>query len=81
MIKSKSALTTTLYESCCGGEGITKVMEFLAADEVYRKVDTIAYATLSPGDSIGRHTHVDEMEAYIILKGKGLFYDNGIDDM
>ena len=32
---------------------------------------------LRPGDAIGKHRHVNDFEVYHILKGEGLYDDNG----
>lgn len=36
-----------------------------------------AHVTIRPGCSIGDHPHVHETEFYYILKGEGVFNDNG----
>ena len=79
MVKIGSSMEPRIYEACCGGQGIAEVIDLLTQGEVYRQLDTLAFATLLPGNSIGEHMHTDEMEAYVILKGKGIFCDNGTD--
>ena len=37
----------------------------------------VCHVTIRPGCSIGDHPHVHETEFYYILKGEGVFNDNG----
>ncbi|MDR1733209.1 MAG: cupin domain-containing protein [Synergistaceae bacterium] len=37
----------------------------------------VAHQTLPPGSSLGYHQHTDNEELYVILSGKGTFYDEG----
>ena len=66
------------HVNCCGGEGTTLVTDLLIKDEnLYKNAKLVAYAKLEPGNSIGYHVHDGEMEAYILIKGQGIYNDNG----
>ena len=45
--------------------------------EMYNHARLFNHVTLQPGCSIGYHTHEHETEFYYIIKGEGLFSDNG----
>ena len=76
--RKKNDITVTPKQSCMGGEG-TVMMETLldAPDEMYGKGRAYVRHTLHPGVTIGEHTHHDEMESMVIVKGKALHRING----
>lgn len=59
------------------GKGTPSIKHLTDVDGMYRHGRVFAHLTLQPGESIGDHPHVDETEFYYILKGEGLFNDNG----
>lgn len=60
-----------------GGHGILHGRLSYTREEAAEgwSIREIGFMRLEPGDSIGVHTHTDNEDAYIILKGKGLFTD------
>ena len=77
MVRTKEEFSVQEYPMCCGGTGITLVTDILAAGEIYAHPKVVAHAVMKEKDSIGWHVHKNEMEAYIILSGEGVFNDNG----
>jgi quercetin dioxygenase-like cupin family protein len=79
MIKKKSEVPVQYTENMRGGSGTVKMEqvldkeknEFNGKGRIYSKI------TLKPGCSVGYHIHEGEMECYYILKGSGLYDDNG----
>ena len=47
------------------------------ADEMYGKGRVFSHLHLKPGCEVGWHVHQGDGETYYILKGRGLFNDNG----
>ncbi|MCR5844499.1 MAG: cupin domain-containing protein [Oscillospiraceae bacterium] len=47
------------------------------ADEMYGKGRVFNHALLHPGCEIGWHVHQGDGETYYILRGHGIFNDNG----
>ena len=58
--------------SAHGGEGLIQVTRILTAETVAGACNFMDFATLSPGTTIGLHTHsyADE-EYYLVLAGEG----------
>lgn len=74
----------TLSENCprkdvClrDGKGTVNVKDLTDAKGLYNHGRLFAHVTIEPGHSIGDHPHVHETEFYYILKGEGVFNDNG----
>ncbi len=65
-------------ERAFGGEGIVRAHLLLSGDEeFYGNGRLFNHVILEPGASIGVHKHVGEGEVYYILKGEGIYHDNG----
>jgi mannose-6-phosphate isomerase-like protein (cupin superfamily) len=79
MIRHKAQLPHVIRENFFGGEGHMDSMPLLKDDEFHGKGRVFAVNTLKPGHSIGVHTHKGDFEVYYILKGEGLYHDNGAD--
>ena len=79
MIRHPEQLSHLIREKFFGGEGHLDSMPLLTGDEFHGKGRTFAVNTLKPGHSIGVHTHKGDFEVYYILKGEGLYHDNGAD--
>ncbi|ANW99037.1 cupin [Thermoclostridium stercorarium subsp. thermolacticum DSM 2910] len=77
MVKRASEMKTELREQMRSGKGSVELIHILNREEMKGKVRLFARIVLNPGCSIGLHEHVDEEEAYYILKGKGIVTDNG----
>jgi len=72
--------TQTAAEKLGGaGEGKAVVRVVLPPDKLNNKGRMFNHIWLEPGSSISYHQHVNETEWYYIIKGHGLFHDNGKD--
>jgi quercetin dioxygenase-like cupin family protein len=69
-------MKTEIKEKMRGGEGSVQLVH-LADCENEKNIRLLAEITLKPGCSIGRHSHDNETEYFIILSGKGTVDDNG----
>ena len=74
----------TLSENCpradaCvrNGNGLIHIKHLTDKEGLYGHGRMFAHITVDPGCSIGYHDHQHETEFYYILKGQGLFNDNG----
>jgi len=74
----------TLSENCprkdaCirDGKGLVHMKELTDKEGLYGHGRLFAHLVLDPGCSIGYHDHHHETEFYYILKGEGVFNDNG----
>ena len=77
MVIYKKNQDVILYVNCCGGDGTTLVTDLLKDEKLYKNAKLVAHAKLESKSSIGYHVHEREMEAYIIIKGQGIYNDNG----
>ena len=65
-------------EACVqNGKGIIRIKDLTDKEGLYGHGRMFAHVTLEPGCSIGYHPHVNETEFYYIIKGEGVFNDNG----
>lgn len=74
----------TLSENCktvdtCiqKGKGECHIKHLTDKAAMYDHARMFAHVTIPVGCSIGDHPHVDETEFYYIIKGEGVFNDNG----
>lgn len=77
MIKRMAEMKSEIREQMRGGKGSVELIHILNREEMKGKVRLFAKIVLNPGCSIGLHEHVDEEEAYYIVKGNGTVTDNG----
>ncbi|NLY86373.1 MAG: cupin domain-containing protein, partial [Tissierellia bacterium] len=77
MIKRADELRRDTVEGLMGGEGVVNRIHLLEVEDFHGKGRLYARHILEPGHSIGFHVHKGEQEAYFILKGEGLYSDNG----
>lgn len=59
------------------GKGLCNVKDLTDKEGLYNHGRMFAHVTIQPGCSIGDHPHVHETEFYYIIKGEGVFNDNG----
>ncbi len=60
------------------GEGQVIIQNILnGAPEMYGKGRVFSHSVLKPGCEIGWHIHHGDGETYYILRGRGLYNDNG----
>ena len=74
----------TLSENCprkdvCvqKGKGLVHIKELTDKEGLYNHGRLFAHVTVDPGCSIGYHDHQHETEFYYIIKGEGVFNDDG----
>ena len=74
----------TLSENCprkdvCvqKGKGLIHIKELTDKEGLYNHGRLFAHVTVDPGCSIGYHDHQHETEFYYIIKGEGVFNDDG----
>ena len=70
----KAAETRKMF----GGQGEAVMIRILnGAEEMYGKGRVFNHVVLRPGCEIGWHLHRGDGETYYILKGHGIYNDNG----
>jgi len=79
MIRHKTQIPQEIREGLFGGAGSLNIIPLLTGDEFHGKGRLFSVSTLKPGHSVGVHTHKGDFEVYYILKGEGLYHDNGTD--
>ena len=77
MVRNINDGKVTINEHMRGGDGSVKLVEVAAPAEMYGKVRLYNKIVLEPGCSIGTHQHTGECEIFFILKGNGVYNDNG----
>lgn len=77
MIKKPEDLRNARVENLIDGQGPVNMIHLLEKEEFNDKGRMYARVLLEPGSSIGYHIHNGEQESYYILKGQGLYDDNG----
>lgn len=76
----KSAEKTFEQKQMFGGRGEAKVFRILEGEqEMYGKGRVFNHIVLDPGCEVAWHVHNGEGETYYILKGNGLYNDNGVE--
>lgn len=60
-----------------GGKGIVSAASLLDLADFNGKGRLFNHSVLKSGCSVGLHKHDGEMEVYYILKGQGVYDDNG----
>ena len=77
MVRTKSE-QSVVFGCIRNGKGETEQRKILnSVDELYGKGRLFNHMVLAPGNSVGDHTHEGDNEIYYILKGNGLYNDNG----
>lgn len=59
------------------GKGLIHMKDLTDREGLYGHGRMFSHVTINPGCSIGYHPHHHETEFYYILKGEGVFNDNG----
>ena len=74
----RSSEKTIETKKMFGGEGQAILHHILnGQDEMYGKGRVFSHLHLEPGCEVGWHIHHGDGETYYILKGRGLYNDNG----
>jgi len=78
MLCHRNELKTEEREKARGGNGTVSFLHLAEGKgAVQKNTHLLAEITLPPGASIGPHSHTEDTEFYIILKGSGTVDDNG----
>lgn len=70
--------TVEHYEKRCGGKGTMHIERLLTPAQMGEQVKMYAQVTIDVNSSLGYHLHDGDSETYYILKGKGMYNDNGV---
>ena len=74
----KDAERITERKTIFGGEGQAFIRQILnGPEEMYGKGRVFSLLHLEPGCEVGWHIHHGDGETYFILRGRGLYNDNG----
>ena len=77
MIRRKDE-ATVVHKQMFGGAGEAVMRQILNGEpEMYSKGRVFNHLFLAPGAEIGWHVHHGDGETYYILRGRGLYNDNG----
>ena len=77
MNRKSSEMITDIKTQMRGGEGEILITHIFNREELHDKARLCAKIIVNPGCSIGLHEHTEEQEIFYIIKGKGIFDDNG----
>ena len=75
MIRRASDMITETRDNMRNGQGRVSIMHLFQKEEITAPTRFCAKMILPPGSSIGPHTHENEDELYVILKGHGMLDD------
>lgn len=59
------------------GKGTVELRHFFEPTDFRGAGRLFAISLIKPNSSIGYHQHIGDFEAYYILKGRGIYNDNG----
>lgn len=76
MITRYEDLITDIRPQLKEGIGDTTILNLTNVEGLNNKGRLFSIMSLDPGSSIGKHTHINEIEIYHILEGTGSIYDN-----
>ncbi len=77
MVRTKQE-QSVVFQCIRGGNGEAEMHKILnTVDEMYGKGRLFNHMFLAPGNSVGDHMHEGDNEIYYILKGSGMYNDNG----
>nr|WP_320147468.1 cupin domain-containing protein [uncultured Anaeromusa sp.] len=78
MIKRADDLQREVRKEMLGGQGEVTLVHLLQGEEFQGKGRLFSRNIIEPGCSVGFHQHNGDVEAYYVLKGVGIFDDNGV---
>jgi mannose-6-phosphate isomerase-like protein (cupin superfamily) len=80
MLYHRNELKSEIREKPRDGSGFVTFLHLAEGKgAVQKNTNLLAELTLPPGASIGKHSHTEDTEFYIILEGAGTVNDNGTD--
>jgi mannose-6-phosphate isomerase-like protein (cupin superfamily) len=78
MVIKKNEMNTEIRNNMRGGNGEVEITHYVAKEKL-KNARFLANIKLKPGASIGLHEHKDESEYFIIICGRGIVNDDGIE--
>ena len=79
MFRMKNEMIHEIKSNVRGGVGDLDFCHLFSEAELGGRASLIAVITLQPGDSIGHHSHDINGEVYLILTGKVIVEDDGVE--
>ena len=77
MIHRKSEMNVEYKSNVRGGNGSPEFRHLFSQAELGDRATLFTVITLQPGESVGRHPHDTNGEAYLILSGKAMVEEDG----
>jgi len=78
MFKESKQMRNEIVKNSRGGKGDVQVIHLFEQNELKSKsIKLCASIVINPGVTVGLHSHDEDEELYIFLKGKGTFLENG----
>lgn len=81
MIRKPSEMRSEVRAGMRGGQGEVTIQHLFQPEEFGGKVRLCARLLLPPGASIGTHTHADEDEVYLVIRGSGLLTEDNREEL
>ena len=78
MIIKRSNMVKEIRKNMRGGDGEIEITHIVKKEELMN-ARLLANIKIPVGASIGNHEHKEETEFYIILKGNGIVFDEGVE--
>ena len=79
MIHRKSEMINEQKPNLRGGEGSPNFCHILPKEAMGNWATLASVVTLQPGESVGEHPHVDNGELYLVLSGKVVVVEDGVE--
>jgi len=79
MIHRKSEMHVEHKPNLRGGNGSPEFRQLFSAEELGGRATLFSIVTLQPGESVGRHPHDTNGEAYLVLTGKAMVEEDGVE--
>ena len=77
MVRRQGTYETEVRQNMRGGTGTVRIEHYWKKGDLLAKTRLCAKLILEPGASIGPHSHDQEEEVYIVLRGRGRVTDAG----
>lgn len=77
MIKKSNEMKLVERPNIRNGNGVIRCQNLLEKEEMYGGFKYVSIMKFAPGDSIGDHQHLDDVEIYYVLEGRFSADDNG----
>lgn len=81
MIKRVNDIKAEELHNPKGGRGLAVKLAYSEAAELSGAIRMMAVMDLQPDSEIGKHTHENDSEIYLMLDGVAVVNDNGTEDL